>query len=101
MFCKRLKATMKISTCLKRQEKAHYYLNYEACRECPQLARVQAGKESDRDVERIIRELSQTPVLPGFFPWAAQKAGRAEARGNGKRPKLKRVRPKGNTESIW
>ena len=101
MFCKRLKATMKISTCLKRQEKAHHHLDYEVCRACPQLARVQAGKESDRDVDQIIRDLSQTPALPGFFPWAAQKAGRAVARDSGKRPKLKRVRPKGKTDSIW
>lgn len=74
MFCKRLNATMKISTCLKRQEKALRDSEYEICRNCPQIVRVNAGKETDRDIDRMIRELSQVPVPPGFFRWASQKS---------------------------
>jgi hypothetical protein len=74
MFCKRLKATMKISACLKRQEKALRDMDYEICRNCPQIVRVKAGKETDRDIDRMIRELSQVPVPPGFFRWASSKS---------------------------
>lgn len=74
MFCKRLKATMKISVCLKRQEKSLRDPDYEICRHCPQTMRVKDGKESDRDIDRIIRELSRSPVPPGFFRWASLKS---------------------------
>jgi hypothetical protein len=92
---------MKISTCLKRQEKAYHSLDYEICRDCPQVLRVRSGRESDRDVDLMIRELSRTQPLPGFFPWAAQEAGQAENRSGVKRPKSKRARPKAKTDSIW
>jgi hypothetical protein len=76
MFCKRLKATMKISTCHKRQEKAQSDLGYGICRDCPQMVKVNAGKESDRDINRIIKELSQSPPPPAYYHWASEKAGR-------------------------
>ena len=72
MFCNRLKATMKISACLKRQEKALHDLDYEVCRNCPQVLRVKAGKESDRDIDRMIRQLPPAPV---FYQWASKKSG--------------------------
>jgi hypothetical protein len=78
MYCKRLKATMKVTTCHKRQEKARRDLGYEVCRDCPQVLRVNAGKESDRDVNRIIRELAGSPPFPVFYHWASSKAGRAK-----------------------
>jgi len=77
MYCKRLKATMKVSTCHKRQEKARRDLGYEVCRDCPQVLKVNAGKESDRDIDRIIGELAQSPPPPVYFQWASSKAGRA------------------------
>ncbi len=76
MFCKRLKATMKVGTCLKRQEKALRDLDYEVCRDCPQMLEVKTGKESDRDINRIIRELSKSPTPPVYYPWATSKDGR-------------------------
>ncbi len=76
MFCKRLKATMKVGTCRKRQERALRDLSYEVCRDCPQILKVNAGKESDRDVNRIIKELAGSPPLPVFYQWASAKAGR-------------------------
>ena len=76
MYCKRLKATMKVSTCHKRQEKAHRNLGYEVCRDCPQMVKVNAGKESDRDIDRIIRELSQSPPPPGYYQWASLTKGK-------------------------
>ena len=78
MFCKRLKATMKVSTCHKRQEKAHRDLGYEVCRTCPQMAAVNAGKETDRDINRIIRELSKhrPPVTStGGLPMSERPLG--------------------------
>lgn len=76
MFCKRLMATMKISACLKRQEKARRHLDCEVCRDCPQVAAVKAGKETDRDINRIFRELSKSAPPPVYFQWAASKAER-------------------------
>jgi hypothetical protein len=75
MFCKRLQATMTVSTCQKRQKKALSYMEYEACRDCPQSERVNAGRETDQDIFRIINEISlQSPLgvqplppTPDFF----------------------------------
>jgi len=58
MYCKRLKATMKVSTCQKRQKKARRDLGYK----------VNAGKESDRDIQRIFRELNKLATSPIHFP---------------------------------
>jgi hypothetical protein len=76
MYCKRLKATMKVSTCHKRQEKAQRDLGYEVCRDCPQILKVNTGRESDRDINKIIRELSNSPPPPVYYHWASSKAGK-------------------------
>jgi hypothetical protein len=78
MYCKRLKATMKVSTCHKRQEKAQHDLGYGVCRDCPQMVKVNAGKESDRDINRIIKELSQSPLPPGYYDWAPLPKGKTK-----------------------
>jgi len=100
MYCKRLQATMTVSTCQKRQKKALTYMEYEACRDCPQSETVNAGRETDQDIFRIIKEISlQSPlgVQPltenGLFrneisETVALKPERSERRGFGrKRPK--------------
>ena len=75
MFCKRLQATMTVNTCQKRQKKALSYMEYEACRGCPQSDQVNAGQETDQDIFKIIREISlQSPL--GVQPlWETSKSG--------------------------
>jgi hypothetical protein len=75
MFCKRLQATMTVSSCQKRQKKALTYMEYEACRDCPQSELVNAGRETDQDILCIIKEISlQSPLgvqplteMPGYL----------------------------------
>ncbi|MCU0579288.1 MAG: hypothetical protein MUF69_07055 [Desulfobacterota bacterium] len=67
---------MKICVCLKRQEKSLRDPDYETCRHCPQTMRVKDGKETDRDIDRIIRDLSQSPFPPGFFRWTSLKSSK-------------------------
>jgi hypothetical protein len=63
MFCKRLQATMTVNTCQKRQKKALTYMEFEACRECPQSEMVNSGRETDQDIFLIIKEISlQSPL---------------------------------------
>jgi hypothetical protein len=101
MFCKRLQATMTVSTCQKRQKKALTYMEYEACRDCPQSDMVNAGRETDHDIFRIIKEISlQSPLgvqplhenkdylTPAFKEQVTLKPERTDQRGFGrKRPK--------------
>lgn len=105
MFCKRLQATMTVSTCQKRQKKALTYMEYEACRGCPQSEKVNAGQETDQDIVRIIREISlQSPLgLQTRLDWVPQEtpvkdtepvpyaSGRSERRGFGRKKVKTRV----------